>query len=425
MEQQPQIPPQDPPQAPPPFQASPYQPSRKSRMNRTLAAAIIAIIICSLFAGVAGYYLANSGTQSKLNDLQNQVAALTNMDLASTSNNNTQLLMDNVSLSQLYSNIRDSVVVISDLQPQSTIFGQQVWTGVQGSGFVYNLTGSIVIVTNFHVINQAQNISVTFENGNAYSAKVLGYDAYADLAVLSASAPVSEYKPLEIARSSMLNVGDFVAAVGTPFGLAGSITTGIVSQLGRTITETTTGNYPIADAIQTSAAINPGNSGGPLLNAEGQVVGINTAGVSNSNNVGFAIPSDTILREITSLVNSGTYTHHPYLGVSMADMSYDIANAEGLNVTYGVLLEQVTSGGPADKAGLKAGTSQTTVDGNTIIVGGDIITAINGTRIVNSDNLSSYLEENALPGQTITITIVRNGQTMDIPLVLGTRPAAS
>ncbi|MCW4017737.1 MAG: trypsin-like peptidase domain-containing protein [Candidatus Bathyarchaeota archaeon] len=135
--------------------------------------------------------------------------------------------------------------------------------------------------------------------------------------------------------------------------MSGSITTGIVSQLGRTITETTTGNYPISNVIQTDASINPGNSGGPLLNSEGQVVGINTTGISGSQGVGFAMPSDTILREIADLINTGTYTQHSYLGITSVDMTYDLATRLDLDVTDGVLLQQVTSGGPADDAGLR------------------------------------------------------------------------
>jgi S1-C subfamily serine protease len=201
------------------------------------------------------------------------------------------------------------------------------------------------------------------------------------------------------------------------------MTTGIISALGRTITEDTANGYAIADIIQTSTAINPGNSGGPLLNYQGQVIGITTAIISNSQGLGFAIPSDTILREVADLANNGGYSQHPYLGISTVDMNYDIANQIGANVTYGVLVEQVTSGGPAANAGLKAGTTQTTVDGNTINTGGDIVIAINGARIRNSDDLSTYLEENTLPGQTVSLAIIRNNQTMNISVVLGTRPA--
>ncbi len=367
----------------------------------------------------------NSNSSSKLSSLQKQVSQLQNQ-IASLSGNSgatTEVVPENVSLSSLYGEVKDSVVVITDTQSSSF---------VEGSGFIDDLAGRMVVVTNNHVIASGTGISVTFSNGDGYSATVLGSDPYSDLAVLSVNdAPASEFQPLQIINSTTLSVGDFVAAVGSPFGLAGSMTTGIVSALGRTITETSSGNYPIADIIQFSAPINPGNSGGPLLNSAGQVVGINTAGIENSQNggtaqgLGFAISSDTILREISSLVSTGSYTQYPYMGISVADNSYDIASQEKLPVTYGLLVEQVVSGGPADKAGLKAGTNQVTIDGNQIVVGGDIITAINGVRIINEDELSTYLAENTAPGQTITVTVYRNGSSTDISLTLGTRPAPS
>lgn len=335
-----------------------------------------------------------------------------------------QVTQQPISVTQLYQNVSESVVVITDLQPQTSLLGPS-YTFVEGSGFVYDFNGRMVIITNNHVIYQGTNISVTFRNGDGYSATVLGSDLYADLAVIQADAPASEYKPLQLASSSSLSVGDFVAAFGSPFGLAGSITTGIVSGLGRTITETTAGNYPIANVIQTDAPINPGNSGGPLLNANGQVVGINTATVSGSTGVGFAIPSDTIAREIDSLITTGNYTQHSYLGITSTDMTYDIAKQTGAPVTYGVLIQQVVSGGPADKAGIKGGTNQTVVDGFQIVVGGDIIIALNGIRIINGDGLSSYLEQKTLPNQTLDVTVVRNGQNQTIPVVLGTRPATT
>jgi S1-C subfamily serine protease len=393
----------------------------------------IAIIAFAILAGGLGYWAGTqnaSSTQSNLQKqvtaLQDQVASLQNQISSSTSSSTTtgdEVSPQNVSLTQLYLEVQNSVVVITDTQSGSL---------VEGSGFVYNLSGRMVVVTNNHVIASGTGISVTFENGDGYAATVLGADPYADLAVLSVTnAPASEYLPLQVVPSSSLTVGDFVAAVGSPFGLAGSMTTGIVSALGRTITETTAGNYEIADVIQFSAPINPGNSGGPLLNAEGQVVGINTAGIENTQEggtaqgVGFAIPSDTILREVADLADTGSYSAYPYMGIGVVDMTYDIAFQEGLGVTYGVLVQQVTSGGPADQAGIKAGSTQATIDGETIVVGGDIITAINGTRIIDGDALSTYLIENTLPNQTINITIVRNGQTINVPLVLGTRPAAN
>jgi len=314
------------------------------------------------------------------------------------------------------------VVVIEDFQTQNE-FGISYYSQVQGSGFTYELHGQDVIITNFHVVDGGINITVTFQDGNTYTAKVLGSDPYSDLAVLSTNAPQSELVPLTVTNSSSLQVGDQVIAIGSPYGLSGSMTTGIISALGRTITEDDTNGYDIADIIQTSALINPGNSGGPLLNYQGQVVGITTAVLDNSQGLGFAIPSDTILREVTDLTDTGSYTQHPYLGISGADMTYDIAKQMGVNVTYGVLIQQVTSGGPAANVGLKAGTTQATVDGSPITLGGDIITAINGARIRNSDDLSTYLEEYTLPGQTISLTIVRNNQTMTIQVVLGARPA--
>ena len=170
-----------------------------------------------------------------------------------------------------------------------------------------------------------------------------------------------------------------------------------------------------------SAPINPGNSGGPLLNYEGQVVGITTAIVSDSEGLGFAIPSSAILREIKSLVEDGTYNQHPWIGASGTDMTYEIAQKMDVDVTYGWLIAQVTSGGPADDAGLQGGTQQATVAGETVMIGGDIVIALNGVRITGIDDLSTYLEENTLPNQTIDVTINRNSQSLPVQLKPGTR----
>ncbi len=408
----------------------------KPKTNRLYKAVIATILVLSLLAAsFIGYNIGSLATTNHMTTLANQVSAqVTTSSVAASeiassvatpetaSNSTQQVVAIDPSLSQLYQTVRDSVVMIAGSISQSTRFFQQVYQ-VQGSGFVCNFTGTMVIVTNFHVVDGAQNISVTFRDGNAYSALVLGSDAYSDLAVLSVSAPQSELAPLQLVSSSTLQVGDSVIAIGSPFGLTGSMTTGIVSQLGRTVTESTTGGFAIADVIQISTPINPGNSGGPLLNDNGQVVGITFASVSGSQGVEFAIPSNAILREITGLVQSGSYTQHSWLGIAGVDNSYDIATQLGLKVTYGMLITQVTSGGPAEKAGLKGGSQQVIVDGNTLTSGGDIIVSINGTRIVNSDDLSTYLEENTQPNQTITLTIMRAGAAMDISVTLGTRPA--
>ena len=362
-----------------------------------------------------------------ISDLQSQVSALQGQvsNFQSTSNevnqNSIYILGENASLAPLYAKVKDSVVVIRGLTVQYDAFRRSYYSQVQGSGFVYKFAGQMGVITNYHMVQNVLNITVTFINGNGYAATVLGSDPYADLAVLSTNAPQSEYKPLEIVSSSTLEVGDPVIAVGGPYGLAGSMTTGIVSALGRTITDEMSGGYPIANVIQMSAPINPGNSGGPLLNYQGQVVGITTAIVSDSQGVGFAIPSSTVLREIESLVEEGTYNKHPWLGASGTDMTYEIAKAMGVNVTYGWLIVQVTSGGPADEANLHGGTQQITVAGEPVTIGGDIIIALNGTRITNIDDVSTFLEEYTLPGQTIDVTVVRKGNTITLSLRLGTR----
>jgi len=279
-----------------------------------------------------------------------------------------------------------------------------------------------VIVTNSHVISSVVNITITFANGNAYSATVLGSDPYAELGVLSVDAPEEEFVPIKIASSSSLQVGDPVMVVGTPYGLAGSMSVGYVSALGRTLTAETTGGYVIANVIQTTAALNPGNSGGPVLNYQGQVVGIATAIVENSEGLGFAIPSNTILREIGDLINTGSYEDHPWLGASGIDMTYEIAAEIETDVTYGWLISEVSSGGPADKAGLQGGTEQVEIVDRLVTIGGDIVIAIDGTRITSIEDLSAYLEEYALPDQTVNLTIVRDNETTIIPLELERRP---
>lgn len=396
---------------------------------------IVIIIIVSLFAGgLLGYSIGYSTTSGKINDLENQLAALQEQisNLQSTQNvvnqNNTYILGENVSLSKLYDQLKDSVVMIRGMTLVSNGF-YYYYTQVQGSGFVYNFTGQMVIITNYHVVEDATDITITFINGNGYVATVLGSDPYADLAVLSTDAPQNECNPLEIVSSSMLEVGDPVIAIGNPYGLEGSMTTGIVSALGRTISEELSGGYPIANVIQTSAPINSGNSGGPLLNYQGQVVGITTAIVTDSQGLGFAIPSSTILREIGSLVTNGSYDLHPWLGASGIDMTYEIAEAMGVNLTYGWLIVTVTSGGPADEAGLQGGTQQVLVAGEYVTVGGDIIIAINTTymraRIRGIDDLSTFLEEYTSPYQTVSVTVVRNNETMTFQVELGTRPTST
>ena len=300
----------------------------------------------------------------------------------------------------MYERVKDSVVLI---------IGTTSAGGVQGSGFVYNYSGTMVVITNYHVVHGTTGISVTFSNGNGYAATVNGTDPYADLAVLSVGAPEGEFQPLEVVSSSTLRVGDSVIAIGNPYGLVGSMTTGVVSALRRTITEEYTGGFGIANIIQTSAPINPGNSGGPLLNYCGKVIGITTAIVADSQGLGFAIPSNTILREIESLIKNGSYDGHSYLGLRGTDMNYETAQEMDMTVTYGWRIVEVVPGDPSDE----------------ILEVNDTIIAMNETCIRNGDDLSSFLEENTLPGDTVKLTILRKideeWKKMQISVTLGKR----
>jgi S1-C subfamily serine protease len=407
-------------------------PEKQKTSRTSTGLLVIIVIVCLIAGGFAGGLACYTISSEKVDNLQNQVTTLQQQlsQVQSTQNvdyqNVTVVSGDNISVSQLYTQVEDSVVVIRGMiLSQYDFFGQAYYSQVQGSGFVYNFEGQNVIVTNYHVINGAVNITVTFANGNAYAATAFGSDPYAELGVLSVDAPQEEFVPIEIVHSTSLQVGDPVIVVGTPYGLTGSMSVGYVSALGRTLSAETTGGYVIANVIQTTAALNPGNSGGPVLNYKGQVVGIATAIVADSQGLGFAIPSDTILREIGDLINTGSYNYHPWLGASGTDMSYEIAEAMDTNVTYGWLIAQVTSGGPSANAGLQVGTEQAIVADMQITIGGDIIIAINGTRITGIDDMSAYLEEYTLPGQTVNFTVVRDKQTIFVPLELGSRPATT
>ena len=243
-----------------------------------------------------------SSLQSEVASLQSAAETATNTQDSSIT---TALNIESASLSNLYESVENSVVTIECTVVEYTMpFGHKVTSEVQGSGFVYECEGQTIIITNNHVVEDAVSITVTFADGNTYDAEVLGDDVSTDLSVLSADAPTSEYYPLEIVCSSTVRVGDYVVAIGSPYGLAGTMTTGIVSALDRTITITgdASSSYEITGLIQTSAPINSGNSGGPLMTYDGEVIGITTAIVSYSDGLGFAIPSDTILSVIETVL---------------------------------------------------------------------------------------------------------------------------
>ena len=406
---------------------------QKPAVKHSLTILIVTTIIISLFiGGILGYSIGYSPISEKIVNLQNQLSLLKEKvsslqsQLITYQNTTAYIPKENTSLPQLYKQVKDSIVLIRGIRVYYDSSGNPIsYAYIQGSGFIYNYSGRMVILTNYHVVHNTVNITVTFIDRNGYAATVIGSDPYADLAVLVTDAPTYEYKPLDVISSSTLKVGDPVIAVGNPFGLTGTITTGIISQLGRSIYTEISGGYVIPNVIQISAPINPGSSGGPLLDLHGQVIGITTAIVAGSQGIGFAIPSNTILREIGYLINKGVYNRHPWLGAKGIDMNYEIANAMNTNITYGWLIIDVIKGGPADKAGLQGGTRQIQIAGELVTVGGDIIIAVNGIRVTGINDLSAYLEEHTSPGQSISVTIVRNNKIMNITVELGARPPPS
>jgi S1-C subfamily serine protease len=295
-----------------------------------------------------------------------------------------------------------------------------------GSGFVYDQQGHII--SNSHVVSGAKTVDVTFVDGNTYTANVIGNDPSSDVAVLQItdnnySSAEKSGVPLAIANSSKLQVGEQIIAIGNPFGLSDTMTTGIVSQIGRLLPNPDTG-FSIPNGIQTDAAINPGNSGGPLLNMQGQVVGMNTAilsGTGGFSGLGFAIPSNIIIRIVPTLIQKGSYDH-PWLGISGGSITADVAQSAGLPVNYkGVVVSSIQSGSPADKAGLK-GTTRDIIGPNTHI--GDIITAIDGRTVKRIDDIINYIEMHKSVGSNVKLTINRNGQTKDLNAVLQARPSS-
>jgi S1-C subfamily serine protease len=302
---------------------------------------------------------------------------------------------------QIYDLSKDSVVLIT--AKMQTFSGFMPFSS--GSGFVYDREGHIV--TNNHVVEDADAIDVTFSDGTIVPAEVVGTDPYSDLAVIQIDWPSNLLYPLLVGRSSELLVGERVMAIGNPFGLSNSISGGIVSQLERDLDAP--GNYKIIDVIQVDAAINPGNSGGPLMNTQGEVVGVNTAIIQGSVGVGFAIPSDTVSREVPHLIQTGEY-RHPWIGISAVNLDPDVADELDLNITKGTLVVTVVADSPAEAAGIKGGTE------------GDVIVGIDNIDVRKLIDVLVYIERTKNPGDTVTLTIIRNGEILDIDVTLGERP---
>jgi S1-C subfamily serine protease len=306
------------------------------------------------------------------------------------------------------------------VQSPFNAFPQQQQSTATGSGFVIDNDGHVL--TNNHVISGASKITVKVGDGQAVDAKVVGSDPSSDVALLQLSGDHSNYHPLQLGDSSGLEVGDPVVAIGNPFGLDSTVTSGIVSALQREISAPN--GFSISDVIQTDASINPGNSGGPLIDASGRVVGINsqieTGGGQGSVGIGFAIPSNTAQDVVKQLLTTGT-VKRAFLGVSGTDVTPALAKAVSLPVDHGALVQQAYPGGPAARAGLQGGQTQATVGGQPIALGGDIIVKVNGKDVQGMDDVVNAVNDSQV-GDQITLTVMRDGKQQDIKVTLGDRP---
>jgi serine protease Do len=372
-----------------------------------------------------------------------------NQPAASASAASAQSVMDamQTTLENIYNQVRPSVVSISVVtqqqpsqsqipspffgfpglpnQPQTPQYGQAL-----GSGFVWDKQGHIV--TNNHVVEGATQIEVSFSDGTNVQAKVVGTDPSNDLAVIKVDVPADQLQPVTLGDSTQVKVGQMVVAIGNPFGEQWTMTSGIVSGLGRTLpagnSQNTTGpQYTIPDIIQTDAPINPGNSGGVLTDLSGKVLGVTSAiesPVQANSGIGFVIPSAIVQKEVPVLIQSGHYDH-PYLGISGTTLTPDLAKAMNLSANQkGALVEQVTANSPAAKAGLIGSTRQVQILGQAVLVGGDLITAVNGQTVNSIDDLIAYLNDNTSVGQTVTLTVLRNGKETSVDITLGSRPSS-
>ncbi|HXF62388.1 MAG TPA: trypsin-like peptidase domain-containing protein [Caldilineaceae bacterium] len=369
---------------------------------------------------------------------QEAAAPATGITAAPALQNTASLLEDQEALADLYAQVVPSVVNIQ-------VTGRGLGLGIpgfgipegepplelaQGSGFIYDDQGHII--TNNHVVEDAEEVLVVFNNGFWADAEVVAADPQADLAVIKVTPPEGmEWRPLPLEEPNTLRVGHTVIAIGNPFGLDGTMTTGVVSALGRGIPvgDMTINRYTLPDVIQTDAAINPGNSGGPLIDLNGRVVGVNFAIRSTervNSGVGFAIPVSIVHRVVPALIAEGRYAY-AYLGLTGSSISASLAQALELPPNrLGVYVNEIIPGGPAEQAGLRGGEEVVT-DENGIEFnrGGDIIIAIDDQKVVRFEDLVSYLVTRAEPGQTVTLTVIRDEETIEVPVTLGERPATT
>mgnify|MGYP001121399377 CR=1 FL=1 len=396
--------------------------------RQVVAVLAASLIVVTLLAGFLGYsYLV---AQSEYQNLKSEYQILaTQVTSLRNDQSQLQLKLEKLQTNAPSVNVSEDQVGVGvfEAAEASLVFITNKQQGLEGlapvasgSGFTYDLYGHII--TNNHVVEGADAVDVTFPDGTVLPAEVVGTDPYSDVAVLKVDASSILIKPIVLGDSSKIAVGQRVFALGNPFRLRASMTEGIVSQIDRELQ--TEYGYLIIGVIQVDAAINPGNSGGPLLDINAEVIGVNTAIESTTgefSGVGFAIPINMVKRVANSIIATGKF-EHPWVGMSGMDVTPAIANAMGLTEPTGFLLTGVISGSPADRAGMKAGTRQETVEGVQVNLGGDVIIAVDGQAIKGLYDALTYIEGNRSPGDEVVFTIMRDGKTQDIHLTLGVRP---
>jgi S1-C subfamily serine protease len=392
--------------------------NRNSSFRQSLTAALLGSLVVAVF----GFAAVSAGLIGKNETSTRTITAAATAPVAAGDDSNL--------VNQIYERDGEGVGFITSVgvdtgSGQVDPFGGSGGGTATGSGFVIDTDGHMV--TNNHVVEGAETVTVNFgDSGTEYDAEVVGTDPSTDLALLKVDAPSDVLKPLEIGDSDEAKVGDPVVAIGNPFGLDRTVTTGIVSALQREIQSTTA--YSISDVIQTDASINPGNSGGPLISADGNVIGVNsqiaTGGSGNGSvGIGFAIPANTV-KDVVEQIKATGEVKHAYLGISGGGLDEKVIDGLNLDVDGGVLVQEVTEGGPAAEAGVRGGKTPVTVEGAQVLSGGDVITAIDGNENPSMEDVAALVNESAV-GDTVELTLDRDGQTKTVEVTLGERPDAS
>lgn len=380
---------------------------RKDPAMKDVVRHLVMLLLTALLAAglVAGY-----------GELVRQASSAAPAAVASTTSANAAPIESGV-VSAVYERVNPAVVNVT-----TTAAGTGPFTNLQqgtGSGFVIDLEGHVL--TNYHVVKDTRQLEVTLADGTKAPATVVGSDPGNDLAVIKVNLPAEKLTVAELGDSSALRVGELAIAIGNPFGLTGTVTTGVVSAKGRTLPADS--GRPIRDMLQTDAAVNPGNSGGPLLNSSGEVIGINTAiesPVQGSVGIGFAVPVNTAKRYLPQML-AGEQVQHPWLGISGVALTPDLAKELGLSVQQGILLAEVTRGGPAASAGLRGGSGQVRTAATALPAGGDVITAVDGRRVASVEELADYLETKRL-GDQVELRVLRGGEHLTVQVKLAAWP---